>query len=714
MGAGMSDPRSYRTILRASLTLALLAVGFIAGGSYARSEPSGNADVQWLGYGDDDKENRFVPLTQINASNVRQLGLEWSLDLAGENALEATPLEVDGVLYFSGSFAMVYAVDARTGRLLWRFDPKANEAKPREMRRVWAVNRGVAYWDGKVYVATRDCRLIAIDAHTGKQVWSSSFMVPGSNSTSSGAPRIFKGKVIIGNSGAEFAARGYVSAFDGKTGEFLWRFFTVPGDPARGYEDQAMAMAAKTWSGEWWKYGGGGTPWNAITFDEELNQIYIGTGNGGPWNGQFRAPSGQANLFLASIVALDADTGKYKWHYQCNPDEVWDYKATADIILTDLRIAGKRRKVLMQAPTNGFFYVIDRYNGKLISAEKIGKVTWADRIDLKTGQPVERPDIRGEKGPSVIYPDDYGAHNWQAMSYNPKSGLVYIPYMRLGMQYGPTPSVAEASDVTADPARISMRLGVSVRPSRDPNDPLDEKGSLLAWDPVAQALRWRVDYPFFLNAGTVTTAGNLVFQGTNTGTIYAYAADTGAQLWSFDAKLGILAPPISYSVAGRQYISILVGYGGEGGLGKQGRKQGWKYGLQPRRLLTFALNGQQRLPETAPPDFSVKALDDPAIQLDPARVQRGASLYGLMTCAVCHGSALNAGGGAPDLRESSIAEDPAAFKALLRSGNLVPRGMPLFDDLTDDQIESIYQYIRQGARDSIAGRTQTAAPDRGP
>ena len=708
MSRATSRKAAWRAVYPAMMSL-LLNANFVI---------SAPGDMDWPGYGDDTKEQRFSPLAQINDQNVGRLGLVWSLDLPDENALEGTPLEVGGVLYFSGSFATIYAVDVRTGRLLWKFDPKANEAGPRETRRVWGNNRGVAYWDGKVYVATKDCRMIAVDAHTGEVVWSSSFLVPGSNSTSSGAPRIFKGKVIIGNSGAEFAARGYVTAFDAKTGKLAWRFFIVPGDPAKGPDgaasDSIMPKAAKTWGGEWWKYGGGGTPWNAITYDQELNQLYIGTGNGGPWNGGFRAPHGEDNLFLASVIALDPDTGKYKWHYQYNPDEVWDYKATADIILADLTIDERRRKVLMQAPTNGFFYVIDRYTGKLISAEKIGKVTWADHIDLKTGRPVELPNIRGEHGSSIIYPDTFGAHNWQAMSYSPMTGMVYIPYMQLGMKYGPAPSTPEAVDVTTDPRKIILRMGVAAESIRDEADPMDERGSLLAWDPVAQKARWRVDYPFFLNAGTMTTAGNLVFQGTNTGQFHAYSADKGKRLWSFDAKLGILSPPISYSSQGRQYVSLLVGYGGPGGEGRQGRKQGWKYGLQPRRLLTFALDGKAKLPQTAPPDFSVNALDDARIILDPVKVARGAALYNTMTCTICHGNALNAGGGGPDLRESAIALNRAAFRSLLRSGSLISKGMPLFDDLTDDELESLYQYIRSGARDAKTGHQSVPSQVAGP
>jgi quinohemoprotein ethanol dehydrogenase len=674
----------------------------------AAESPAASTSENWTHHGRDTLEQRFSPLTTINDGNVGRLGLAWFLELPGEHTLEATPLEVNGVIYFSGGLGSVYAVDAALGRLLWKYEPQTNSRNPRDARILFGANRGVAYWDGKVYVALKDGWMVALDAATGRVVWSTRFLRPGDKSVSSGAPRVFKGKVIIGNSGAEFGARGYVTTLDARSGKVLWRFFIVPGDPAKGPDhaasDSVMPMAAKTWSGDWWNYGGGGTPWNAMTFDEELNQLYIGTGNGGPWNPRFRSDGSKDNLFLTSVIALDPDTGRYKWHYQFNPLDAWDYKATADMILADLTIDGVPRKVLMEAPTNGFFYVIDRQTGKLISAEKIGKVTWADRIDLKSGRPVERPGIRYEKAPFTMFPGVWGAHNWQASSYNPNTGLVYIPYMQIGTTFIPA-SEAEA-DVRSDPARVRPRLGVTPAFYTDPTDPMDGKGSLLAWDPVAQKLRWRVNYPSVWNAGTMTTAGNLVFQGTNQGQFYAYNASTGERLWAFDAKLGIVAPPITYSVGQTQYVSLLVGYGGVTESGWAGSSdRGWKYGLQPRRLLTFALGGRAGLPYTAPPDTSVHAVDDAAITLDPGRVQRGQSLF--MNCMICHGAGLVATSNAPDLRESRIAMNRDSLKALLRSGALLREGMPKYDDLTDDEIDDLYQYIRAGARQALEG---TAAP----
>lgn len=701
---------SQGLIRTAMLITTVMGIAMTPDSPVCASQGTLSSADDWPGHGRDTREQRFSPLSQINESNVDQLGLAWSLELPGEISLPATPLEIAGVIYFPGSTGTVYAVEAATGRLRWKYVPDMFRSNPREARMMFAVNRGVAYWQDRVVVALKDGRMVALDAKSGQPIWITRFLIEGFPATSTGAPRVFKDKIIIGNSGADQGTRGYVTTLDAKTGRVLWRFFTVPGNPAEGPDhaasDSVMPMAAQTWSGEWWKYGGGGTPWNGITYDEELNQIYVGAGNGGPWAGKYRCNAKKDNLFLASVVALDADTGHYKWHYQYNPCEVWDWKATSDMVLADLQIEGKPRKVLLQAPSNGFFYVIDRHTGKLISAEKIGKANWAERIDLKTGRPVERPGIRYEKEPFLLYPGFWGAHNWQASAFNPITGLVYIPYIQVGVKYSNSP-VAEAS-LLADRSLLKWRLGVDAEANFDRTDPMDGKGSLLAWDPLTQKLRWRVDHSFFWNGGTMTTAGNLVFQGESTGKFVAYSAVTGKSLWSFDAKLGIIAPPITYAVDGNQYVAILVGWGADAAAAVAGLGQGWKYGKQPRRLLSFALNGHAQLPPTAPRDFSVHALDDPALELDSKRVERGEllfSIWGLGACGVCHGDRLDAMGLAPDLRESAIAFDRSAFKQLLRNASLVSRNMPQFDDLSDDQIEDLFQYIRAGARAVKAGRS---------
>jgi quinohemoprotein ethanol dehydrogenase len=661
--------------------------------SVCSGAPAPDGARNWLSYGRTPDEQRFSPLSEINSHTVAGLGLAWSLDLADMVSLEATPLEVDGTIYFTGTRAVAFAVDARSGKLLWRYDPDVARAASEHMRMDYGASRGAAYADGRVFIATGDGRLIALDSKTGKPLWSQQTIPVDSPGTITGAPRVFRDKVIIGQGGAEYGFRGYVTAYDTRTGRQAWRFYTVPGNPKDGFENPAMEMAAKTWSGEWWKYGGGGTPWNAITYDAELNRVYIGTGNASPYDPVLRTQGKGDNLFLASIVALDADSGRYLWHYQVNPQESWDYKATADIVLADLTIDGQKHKVLMQAPTNGFFYVIDRHSGKLLSAEKIGKVTWAERIDLKTGRPVEAAGIRYPNGPVTLFPSTFGAHNWQAMSFNPMTGLVYIPYMQLGARFDRFPNGAR--DLAADTYKYRFTMTVGAEFVKE--DERDGKGSLLAWDPITGRVRWRVDHPQLWNGGTLTTAGNLVFQGTATGDFTAYSADQGKDLWHFDAKLGIIAPPISYELDGHQFVSLLVGWGGAV-LSQDLMPVGWKYEAQPRRLLTFALAGKASLPATAPPDFTVHPVVDPNLKADPALIARGAKLFFTHQCIVCHGADVRSAGIAPDLRESQIIPRRAALTRILREGLLSARGMPKFSELTDSDIESLQQYVASEAR----------------
>jgi len=677
--------------MKRAILLSVLALSLLAGCSMAPPPgPPVGAETDWPGHGGAADEAGFSRLDEIGTGNIDRLGLAWSLDLPGEVTLEATPLAVDGTLYFSGSYSAAYAVDAATGGLKWRHEPEIWNHGPERMKLIFGASRGVAYADGRVFAGALDGRLIAIDAMTGEELWSAQTLEEGSRKFITGAPRVIGDKVIIGSGGGDLNERGHVAAYDVATGKEAWRFYTVPGSPEQNKGDPAQEMAAMTWSGEWWKLGGGGTVWNGITYDPELNRVYIGTGNSGPYDPRVRSPGGGDNLFLVSIVALDADTGKYIWHYQMNPREAWDYKATANIIMATLEIGGKPRRVLMQAPTNGFFYVLDRETGKLVNEPgKIGKVTWAERIDMKTGRPVEAPNIRYETGEITIWPSPVGTHNWQAMSYSPDTGLVYIPAMEVGATFRHTAPDAEG---------VALG-GLSIAMAKT-DDPDEGTGWLKAWDPVKQRMAWKVKLPAFLNGGTLATAGGLVFQGTADGWFTAYDADAGKRLWRFDAGLGIISAPISYSAGGRQYVAVLVGYGGSPGAGTKMMQAGWKYGAQPRRLLAFALDGKAVLPKGAPADFGVHPVDDASIKISAADAEGGRQLY--MRCVNCHGLELQSGGVAPDLRESELAMDMDRLWAVLHDGALKQRGMPQYDELSRGEVRQLHAYIRSGAREALA------------
>ena len=654
--------------------------------SYAQAQP----DTDWPSYGLDHTEQRFSPLTQINRSNVSKLGLDWALDVPDAVSLNSTPLFIGGTLYFSADRGIVHAVDARTGRLRWSYDPQAWKHAPRSIAIGFNTNRGIAHWQGRIFVGTGDGRLVAINADTGAVLWATRAFPVGERKAINGAPRAFDGKVFIGNSGAEFGTRGYVEAYDATTGERLWRFYTVPGDPADGFENAAMAMAAKTWHGEWWKVFGGGTVWNALTYDPELELLYVGVGNGDPWDHDLRSQGKGDNLFLCSIVALNANTGEYVWHYQLNPGEQWDYKATADIILADLEIDGRERKVLLQAPTNGFFYVLDRVTGEFLSAEKYEKATWAERIDPQTGRPEEAAGVRmkpGEK--TLIYPSPFGAHNWQSMSFNPTTRLAYIPTMHMPALYSKS-------------KRVEFRENFFVigMDTEYPNtEPEDGTGGLLAWDPVTQKARWRVGYDAIWNGGTLTTAGELVFHGTGSGAFHAYDARSGEALWQFDATRGVTAAPMTYSLEGKQHIVLPVGWGGQASFGVPAmQKHGWKYKGPGIRLLSFSLAGKAALPPRAAqsPLRPVNTGEDP---IDTTLADLGNGLYHRSSCAVCHGlGAVSNGAAGPDLRESAYMTDYRAFRAVVVEGTLLQKSMPMFDDLTETEVQAVFEYVRQQTR----------------
>lgn len=664
-----------------------------------------NQGANWLSYGRTYSENRYSPLADINEHNVNNLGLAWYLDLPNQRTLEGTPLVVDGILYFSGTYGKTFAVDARTGRELWEFDPDLARNIPEKLRQNMGANRGIAYWKGKVYVGANDGRLLALEGTSGKVLWSARTVELATTNPKfiSGAPRVFDGKVIIGSGNGEAGTRGYATAFDADTGQLLWRFYTVPDDPSKGFKTAAEAMAAKTWTGNPQNWGGG-MVWDSIVYDPDFNRVYVATGNGNPANAAVRSPGYGDNLFLCSIVALDANTGRYIWHYQVNPRDSWDYDSTQQMVLAKLLIGGRMRRVLMQAPKNGFFYVIDRETGKLISAEKYAKANWATRINLKTGRPIEVANSHYEKSPVMIWPSAFGAHSWQPMSFDPNTGLVYIPTMKEGMGFGPPESLAGNSNVdesTRSDNNILYPIKRSIGPSSYVPDPDDGSGALIAWDPVAQRKRWEIHYSTLWNGGTLSSAGNLVFQGTGRGEFIAFRASTGERLWSFDAGLGIIAAPVTYAVDGIQYVSILVGYGGIAGLGSKIFDYGWHFGEQPRRLLTFALGARIRLPRDNPPRFTLNIVDDPTLSIDAAQAKKGVAIYNASKCWMCHGSDVESNGSiAPDLRESRLAMNWEAFRTVLRDGQLASAGMPKFDDLSDKQMRAIYMYIRKRARES--------------
>jgi quinohemoprotein ethanol dehydrogenase len=601
-------------------------------------------------------------------------------------------------MYFISSMNIVRAVDATSGEELWRYDPQVAQYASRRMRAGWDNSRGIGIWEDKVFVATWDGRLIGIDRNDGRELWSVQTIDPELAMYITGAPKIFKGKVLIGNGGTENGPnRGYITAYDADTGEYAWRFWIVPGNPADGFEDAAMEMAAETWTGEWWRHGGGGNAWHGFTYDAELDQLYIGTGNGSPWNRKIRSPGGGDNLFLSSIVALDPDTGEYLWHYQTAPGDTWDYTSTMDIVLADLTIEGEQVKALMHAPKNGFFYVINRENGELISAENYTEVTWASEVDLETGRPIENPGVRYELEPVDIAPTPIGGHSWHAMSYNPGTGLVYIPTIHWQNRF--TDADVDLENFQAEGWRIELGVGYEFGAStRDDG----ATGTLQAWDPVRQQQIWEIPAEGAWDAGTLTTASNLVFQGKANGHLRAFNALTGEQLWDENLGLGISAPPITYSVNGRQYLAILVGWGGAMSAlgGQEMADYGWAYGDHTRRLLAFSLDGTRTVPVSAPPRVPTPLATSDFI-VDGATAESGELDYESI-CSFCHGGAAVAAGMAPDLRASGVILSADTFEQVVRGGALASRGMPPFADFSDAELNQMRHYIRQQAEIALA------------
>jgi quinohemoprotein ethanol dehydrogenase len=641
----------------------------------ASSEPS-----QWMTYGGNYEEQRFSKLARINRDNVKQLGLAWFADYDTNLTQQGTPLYIDGVIYVSTAWSKVYAFDAATGKRLWQYNPKT----PGEwIRNVCCgiVNRGIAAWNAKIYLGTLDGRLVALDARTGKEVWSTLTIDRTKHYSITSPPRIAKGKVLIGESGGEYGVRGYLSAYDAETGKLDWRFYTVPGDPKLPFENAAMKKAAGTWSGEWWKLGGGGTVWDAIVYDPVTDLVYFGTGNGSPWNDRYRDPTSGDNLYLASVIAVKLETGEYVWHYQSTPADTWDYDAVSPMMLLNLKIDGKQRRVLVQPCKNGFYYVLDAATGKLLVATPFTEVNWADGVDMKTGRPRVKPEARFPVGkPFNLAPGVQGAHGWQGNAYSPDTGLLYIP-----TQLAYFPMVADPS-FTPNP--IGYNLGLDFTASftyyrAHPTEQQGFRGYLQAVDPATGKQVWKTELNNGPVGGVLATAGGLVFEGAGASQeLRAYDAKTGQQLWSAKTQTGVAAPPITFELNGQQYVAANVG----------GNAAGGYYAPNYSRLLVYSLNGKAVLPPVVP--YTPPQLNPPPETASAEVVKKGGELYS-KNCAACHGDqGQTRGSNFPDLTRTPLLNSQAGFDQVVLKGILSERGMASFAEaLKPTDTEAIRAYI---------------------
>jgi quinohemoprotein ethanol dehydrogenase len=689
-----------RADLFGALMVALGVLG-AGGGSFAadfanvddaRIVDNAKTGREWLSAGLDYGVNRFSPLDQISTGNVGKLGLAWSYSLDSVRGVETTPIVVDGVMYVTAPWGIVRAVDAKTGVEKWTFDPKSPRGEGYKLC-CDIVNRGVAVYRGKVLVGSPDAHLYALDAATGKTLWSVDASPDRSRPyTITGAPLVAKGKVFIGAGGGEYGVRGEVSAFDAETGKLVWRWYTIPGDPSKAPENEAMAKAAQTWdpSFKYWENGGGGTVWNTLSADPKLNLLYFGAGNAGPWSSSIRNPAGKDNLFTSSIVALDLDTGKYAWHYQTTPNDAWDYDADQDMVLATLAVDGKPRDVLLNANKNGFFYVLDRKTGEFLSAKNFVDVNWASGYG-SDGRPIPIAGARPEDKPVQPVPGPFGAHNWQSMSFSPKTGLAYIPaqYVPLAIA-GDKNWKGQGSNLPGQPmSGIGWNLGYLVVGEPPKNKPF---GRLIAWDAATQKAAWTQDYVSPWNGGTLATAGGLVFQGTADGRLVAYDAAKGTKLWDAALGVGAVAAPMTYEIEGKQYLTIAVGWGGV--FGQTARSTDHD---SPGRVYTFVLGGEAKFPEVA--RYKLGPLLA-GVKYDPKLVNEGAGVY-VSNCLFCHGvPGVDKGGNIPNLGYS----DPnviAQLEKTVLTNRLEEMGMPDFaGKLTQDDIEKLKAFI-QGVADSV-------------
>jgi quinohemoprotein ethanol dehydrogenase len=661
---------------------------------------------EWLTEGRDFGKSHYSPLDEINLDNIQELGFAWEYRTDTHRGMESNPIVVDGVVYTSGTTGRAYALNAVTGEEIWSFNPES-DGQVNRYTCCDEVNRGLAVWEGMVYVGSLDGRLFALDAESGELIWEvDTFIFKDRAYTSSGAPEIAGDVVVIGNAGADYDARGYVSAYDLKTGELSWRFFTVPGDPELGFEHPEMELAAQTWDPDSrWDVGGGGTAWNSMVYDPELNLIYIGTGNSALFNWHERSPSGGDNLFLCSILAINPDTGEMVWYYQQVPRESWDYTATQPMILADLEFDGEMRKVVMQAPKAGFFYILDRATGELLSADPYVPVNWATHVDLETGRPQMSSDVDYDFGkpPIFIEPSGMGGHAWNPMAFNPNNKLVYIPSIEGGaMSYDTTDghtyrpkqgnngnSILFGDMMTMNPDLMQDPVRAFLAEVQDAGKS-ESRAALKAFDPATGELVWEVENEgWWDRAGVLSTAGGLVFQGTDSGFLRVYHEATGEMVHEIFIGSSIIAAPVSYSVNGEQYIAFLTGWGGGGWFAPHPTSAVINYGNQGR-ILALKLGGS----EVPLPDLlsEIDPIPEPPVENIAAAdiIAEGQQLFS-RSCAICHANTDY--GLTPDLRRMT-ADTHAGFLGIVLYGARRFQGMPQWDDvLNEEQTNSIHAYL---------------------
>jgi len=713
--------RGFKTLVAGAAALSM-AIGPSAFGASATpaAHPQGAAAVDgarllaadsepgtWMAAGRTYSEQRYSPLTGVNKANVAKLGLAWYGDIDTERGQESTPIVVDGALYITTAWSKVKAYDAKTGAKLWDYDPKVDPSNG-AVACCDVVNRGVAAWKGKLYLGALDGRLIALDAKTGKVAWSVQTTDPKQPYTITQAPRIVKGLVIIGNGGAEYNCRGYVSAYDAATGKLKWRFFTVPTKPGDPTNTLQLKAALKTWDADFWKFGGGGTAWDTILYDPKTDLIYFGTGNGLSWSQEVRSPKGGDNLFVSSIIAVKATTGKYVWHFQEVPGDEWDYDVTNPLMTADLKIKGQVRHVLMQAPKTGFFYVWDAATGKLISAEKFAPANWATKIDLKTGRPVENPEVRyTDEKAAIVQPAPLGAHNWHPMAFSPRTGLVYIPVTESSTGFqSAKPETFKVQDRVYNTAtvafsdKITELYGKPGAPQRG-----NIRSYLQAYDPVRQKEVWRAPDKDYGPHGVMVTASDLVFSGDWSGRFNAYDAKTGEKLWSIGTQADVVAAPSTYTIGGEQYVALLVGARGL----PPGQARTSASSANNSRLLVYKLNASMTLPST-PIAGAVagKVLDPPLLTGTNEQVIDGEGAYGRY-CAGCHGAGGAADKSIPDLRYSPVLQRLTNWNSIVLDGARADKGMVSFKKvLAEGQSEAIYHYIISQANKAKAAQEASA------